>query len=145
MKYNANVFLLLFLCLSGSHLFAFGNMSADEVRKLFTATTAEGEQRDGVAPGLGPKNMTENYPENFVIFFDENGTATHKIGDKRKTGKWRVTDNGKLCIKWEDMKKKCAPVYKDGKNYIRVTRSKMGRVLLELVFIQFTPGNKYDL
>jgi hypothetical protein len=145
MKYIVNVFLLLFICVPGSDLFAFGNMSADEVRTLFTAKTAEGEQRDGIAPGHGPENMTENFPEKFVIFFAANGTVKHKIGDKGKTGTWHVTDSGKLCLKWKGKKKRCAPVYKDGKVYKRVTESRMGRVLLELVFFRFTPGNKYDL
>jgi len=60
MKYGVNIFLLLFLCVFGSRLLAFGSMSADDVCTLFTGNTAEGEQRNGVAPGHGPGNMTEN-------------------------------------------------------------------------------------
>lgn len=145
MKYGVNIFLLLFLCVFGSRLLAFGSMSADDVRTLFTGNTAEGEQRDGVAPGHGPGNMTENYAEKFSIYFAENGIAKRKIGDKHKTGEWHVTDSGKLCFKWGRKKDKCASVYKDGKTYKRVTESKMGRVQLELVFFRFIPGNKYDL
>lgn len=145
MKYVFKVFLLLFLCVSGSHLLAFGSLSADEVRTLIVGNTAEGEQRDGVAPGHGPGNMTENYTTSFVFFFASNGTVKYKIGGERITGEWHVTDSGKLCIKWNNKKKKCAPVYKDGKNYKRVTESRMGRVILELVFTRFTPGNKYNL
>ncbi len=145
MKYKINVLVLLLLCMTSGNLFAFGSLSADEVRTLFNDSTAEGEQRDGVAPGHGPGNMTENYVEDFVFFFAKNGTLEYKKGSEHKTGKWHVTDSGKLCLKWEGKKKKCAPVYKDGKNYKRVTESRMGRVLLELVFMKFIPGNKYNL
>ena len=145
MKYAINVFLLIFLCVSGNRLLAFGSMSADEVRALFTGNTATGDKRDGVAPGHGPGNMTENYKEKFVFFFADNGTVKNRIGGEDKTGTWHVTDSGKLCLKWNNKKEKCAPVYKDGKTYKRVTESRMGRVILELVFIRFTPGNEYDL
>jgi hypothetical protein len=66
MKYLINVFLLLFLCVSGSYLFASGNMSADEVRTLFTGNTAEGERREGVKLGTGPPGQMINFPEKFV-------------------------------------------------------------------------------
>jgi hypothetical protein len=143
MKYAANVFLLLFLCVSGNRVIAFGSLSAGEVRTLFTGNTATGNKRDGLA--FGPENMTENYTEEFIFFFAENGTVKNRIVDKDKTGTWHVTDSGKLCHKWNNKKKKCAPVYKEGKNYKRVTETRMGRVILELVFTQFTPGNKYNL
>ena len=145
MKLIAKAFLLIFLCVTGSHLFAFGNLTADKVRTLFSGNTTEGERREGIPPGLGPPNMTENYVEEFKIFFAENGTAKIKIGDKRGTGKWSVTDSGELCLKWKEKKKRCAPVYKSGKVYKRATKRRMGRVRQELVFIRFAPGNVHDL
>jgi hypothetical protein len=145
MKYAVNVFLLLLLGVSGSHVLAFGNMSADEVRALVTGNSAEGDRREGASTGSSPPNMLENYAEGFVIFFAKNGTVKHKAGDKYKKGKWRVTDSGKLCLKWKGKKEGCAPVHKEGKAYKRVTKDRMGRVLWELEFIRFAPGNEYNL
>ena len=99
MKHAFNILLLLFLCVFGNHSLAFGSLSADEVRTLITGNTAEGEQRDGVASGHGPENMTENYAASFVFFFASNGTVKYKTGGDRITGKWHVTDSGKLCLK----------------------------------------------
>jgi hypothetical protein len=145
MKYLIIVFSIFILCMSGGHLFAFGNMSAEEVRTLFTGNTAEGNRREGARLGSGPSNALENYAEVFVIFFSKKGIAKYKVGDERKKGKWYVTDSGKLCLKWKGVKEDCAPVYKDGKVYKRATKNKIGRVLWELEFIRFTPGNKSNL
>ena len=63
MKYAVNVFLLLLLGVSGSHVLAFGNMSADEVRALVAGNSAEGDRREGASTGSSPQNMLENYAE----------------------------------------------------------------------------------
>ena len=145
MKNSVNVFLLLFLSVSGNPLLAFGYLSADEVRTLFTGNTAEGELRMGKKGGLGPPNMVENYPERFVMFFAEDGTVMRKTGELHETGKWRVTSKGKQCIQWEGKEEKCAPVYKDGKIYREVIINKMGRIQWEMKYIGFIPGNRHDL
>ena len=145
MKYLINVIFILVLFMSGGHLFAFGNMSAEEVRTLFAGNTAEGNRREGARIGTGPSNALENYAEGFVIFFAKNGVAKYMVGDERKKGKWYVTDSGRLCLKWKREKKDCAPVHKEGKVYKRATTNKMGRVMWEFEFIRLTPGNEHDL
>lgn len=145
MKYLINVVFILGLCMPGSSLFAFGNLSADEVRTLITGNTATGERRQGVKGGQGEPGLVNTYAEKFTMFFAENGTVKRKIGEKHKKGKWRVTESGELCFQWKDKKEKCAAVYKDGKAYKRVTTKSSGRVLWEITFISFIPGNKYNL
>lgn len=145
MKYLNNAFLLLFLCVSGSHLLAASNMSEDEVRKIFTGNTVEGERRDFEDPGGGFTGKLINFPEEFVNYYTEDGAVKKKIGEKITTGKWRVTNSGKLCAEWKGKKEKCAPVYKDGKIYKRVTKNKKGRNLREYRYIKFIPGNEYNL
>jgi hypothetical protein len=145
MKYLNNAFLLLFLCVSGSHLLAASNMSEDEVRKIFTGNTVEGERRDFEDPGGGFTGKLINFPEEFVNYYAEDGAVKKKIGEKITTGKWRVTNSGKLCAEWKGKKEKCAPVYKDGKIYKRVTKNKKGRNLREYRYIKFIPGNEYNL
>jgi hypothetical protein len=145
MKYLICAFFPLFLCVSGGHLFASESLSTDEMRKLFTGKTVEGEQREYEEPGGGFTGKLSNFAENFVNYFAEDGTVKQQIGEEQRTGKWRVTESGKLCIEWEGKKKKCTPVYKEGDIYKRVTKNKMGRELMEIKFIRFIPGNKYDL
>jgi hypothetical protein len=145
MKYPVKVFLLLLLSIAGAPLFAFGYMSAEEVRTLFSGNTVEGELRTGMKGGLGPPNMVENYLERFVMFFAADGTVKRKIGELYETGKWRVTNQGEQCIQWEVKKERCAPVYKDGKTFKQVTKNKMGRIQWEIKYTRFSPGNEHDL
>lgn len=145
MKNLINVFFMLVLCMSGSYLFAFGNLSAGEVRTLITGNTVEGERRQGVKGGQGEPGIVDTYAEKFTMYFAEDGTVKRLIGERRKKGKWRVTESGKLCVEWKGKKEKCASVYKDGKAYKRVTKKSSGRVLWEIKFIKFTPGNEFNL
>jgi hypothetical protein len=145
MKYLINVFFILVLCMSGSQLLAFGNLSADEVRTLITGNTVEGERRQGVKGGQGEPGMVDTYAEIFTMYFAEDGTVKRLIDERRKKGKWRVTESGKLCLEWKGKKERCASVYKSGNVYKRATKKSSGRVLWEIKFIRFTPGNEYDL
>lgn len=145
MKYLINVFYILVLCMSGGHLFAIGNMSAEEVRTLFTGNTAEGERREGERGGLMPPGTVNKYAEKFSMFFAENGKVKRIIGERHNKGKWRVTESGELCLEWKGKKEQCASVYKAGKSYKSATKKSSGRVLWELEFIIFTPGNVYGM
>jgi hypothetical protein len=144
-KYSINVFLLLFLYLFSSHLLASSNMSADEVRNLFTGNTVEGERREFEKPGRGFTGKLINFAEKFVSYYAEDGTVKQQIGEQQKTGKWRVTESGELCTGWEGKEEKCAPVYKEGDIYKRVTKNNKGRQLWEIRYIRFIPGNENNL
>ena len=144
-KYSINVFLLLFLYFPGSHLLASSNLSADEVRKIFTGNTAEGERREYEKPGGGFSGKLIEFPEKFVSYYAEDGTLKQIIGEQKKTGKWRVTDSGELCIEGKGKEEKCAPVYKEGDIYKRVTKNKTGSPLWEMRYIRFIPGNGSNL
>jgi len=144
MKYT-KLMLIVTACVFSSQTLAFGGISADEVRTLFSGNTVEGEQRAGGVPGVDAPNKIENHATAFIVYFDKNGTVKKKTGGKPKLGKWSVTSNGKLCITWKGKKEKCAPVYKEGKIYKRVIERKSGFVLMELTYVRFTPGNEYNL
>jgi len=140
-KYSIHAFLLLFLYLSSCLLLAVSNLPADEVRKIFTGNTAEGERREYEKPGGGFTGKLIEFPEKFSSYYAENGTVKQQVGEQEKTGKWRVTENGELCITWGGKEEKCAPVYKEGDVYKRVIKNKMGRPLWEYRYIKFIPGN----
>ena len=141
MKYIFNLAFVVTVCVCSSQSLAFGQMSAAEVNALFSGNTVEGERRDGGVPGVDAPNKIEEYATQFIIYFDNDGTVKNKTSKKPKMGKWRVTDNGDLCIKWTDKNEKCAPVYRDGNVYKRVVKRKSGFVLFEFRYIHFTPGN----
>ena len=145
MKYIFKVGGVVTAYVFSSQSLAFGQLSAAEVSALLSGNTVEGERRDGGTPGVDAPNKIEEYATQFINYFDNDGTVKKKIGKKPKMGKWRVTDNGDLCIKWAGKNEKCAPVYKDGKGYKRVIKRKSGFVLFEFRYIHFTPGNKHRL
>jgi hypothetical protein len=120
-------------------------MSATEVSTLFSGKTVEGERRAGGVPGVDTPNWVENYASEFIAYFDNDGTVRKNNNDKYKKGKWRVNDNGDLCIKWKNKKEKCAPVHMEGKVYKRVIKGKSGRVRYELTYIRFIEGNEHGL
>ncbi|MGD2111982.1 MAG: hypothetical protein PVI50_01265 [Gammaproteobacteria bacterium] len=145
MKYARRLFILLVLVLPDSRVSAYGNLSAHELRALISGNTAEGEQRAGVKPGIGPPTMVENYPEDLVAYFAVSGTVKCTIGNTHDSGAWRITRRGKLCIAWRGEKEKCAPVHKEGNVYKRITRSRFGRILREQRLFRFLPGNAHGL
>ncbi|HBE93514.1 MAG TPA: hypothetical protein DDW55_13735 [Gammaproteobacteria bacterium] len=145
MKYIFKLALIVIACVFGNQLLAFGGMSADEVSTLFSGNTVEGERRDGGVPGIDAPNKIEDHATAFIAYFENDGTVKMKTGSKPKLGKWRVTDDSELCIKWKGKKEKCAPVHKEGKVYKRVIERRSGFVLFELRYIRFTPGNEYGL
>lgn len=67
---------------------------------LFSGNTVEGERRDGGVPGIDAPNKIQEYATEFVVYFDNDGTLKKKASSMPTMGKWRVTDNGDLCIQW---------------------------------------------
>ena len=145
MKYICKLVLAVTACVFSSQSLAFWKMSADEVSTLFSGNTVEGERRDGGVPGIDAPNKVEDFATAFIAYFDNDGTVKKKTSNKPKLGKWSVTDDGELCVKWKGKKEKCAPVHKEGKVYKRVIERRSGFILFELRYIRFTPGNEYGL
>ena len=145
MQYISTLAFVVTACVISSQSFAFGKMSATEVNALFSGNTVEGERRDGGVQGIDAPNKIQEYATEFVVYFDNDGTLKKKTSSMSTMGKWRVTDNGDLCIQWKGKKEKCAPVHKDGKVYKRVIKRRSGFVLFESRYIRFTSGNEYGL
>ena len=132
MKYICKLVLAVTACVFSSQSLAFGKITADEVSALFSGNTVEGERRDGGMPGVDAPNRVEDYAIAFIAYFDNDGTVKKKTSNKPKLGKWSVTDDGELCVKWKGKKEKCAPVRKEGKVYKRVIERRSGLVLFFL-------------
>jgi hypothetical protein len=145
MIYLSRIVLILSACVAGGQLFAFGGMTSDEVITLFSGNTVDGERRDGGTPGIDVPDKIDNFATPFGMYFGSDGTLKKKTGGNPKTGKWRVSGDAELCMEWEGKKEKCAPIHKAGNVYKRVVRRRSGFILFEHAYIDFTPGNKYDL
>ena len=140
MKHPVNTILILMLCISSSYLYASDHLSADEVRKLFTGNTVESERREYGTPGTYTAQILNTFAEKTISQFAQDGTLNGQGGDQHKTGKWRVDDNGDLCVQLEGREENCAPVMKQGKSYIRTIRNKKGKDMAQIRYISFTSG-----
>lgn len=125
-----------------SPLFAFGNLSAEEVRALFSGQTVEGEFREGTQKYVDPRGVSTFY-EPFVMYFSTDGTVRSiRGGTAKKTGEWRVDEQGNHCVQWAGKKEGCAPITKEGRVYKKyMTKSGGSRIKWVKTFTTFRPGN----
>ena len=133
------------LTVFSSSLFAFGNLSAEEVRALFSGQTVEGEFREGSKKHIDPSGINTFY-EPFVMYFSADGAVRSIRGDVKKAGKWRVDEKGNHCVKWTGKKEGCAPITKEGRVYKKYKRRGEGsRIKWVKTFTKFRPGNPDSL
>ena len=132
-------------CLVISQSFAFGKLTTEEVKALFSGNTVETERRDGGVPGIVSPDRVENFATTFSLYFVTDGTLKKKTDGNPRIGKWRVTGDAKLCMEWKRKKEKCGHLHRQGDTYKRVIRRKNGFILFEHTYMDFTPGNKYGL
>ena len=125
-------------------LFAFGSLSAAEVRALFSGQTAAGEFRAGNRKHIDPSGVSTFY-EPFVMYFSTDGTVHSIRGKKKKAGKWRVDEKGNHCVQWTGKKEGCAPIIKEGRVYKKYMRKKGGRDKWVKTYTRFRPGNPDNL
>lgn len=126
-------------------LFAFGNLSAAEVRALFSGQTVDGEFREGSKKHIDPSGVN-TFSEPFVMYFSADGTVRSIRGGVKKTGKWRVDAKGNHCVQWSGKKEGCAPITKEGRVYKKYkTRGSGSRIKWVKTFTRFRAGNPDEL
>ena len=131
------VFFSTIMLLATIPSYAFGNLSADEVRSLFSGNTVEGDYLEG------QKQSVQNfYLEPFISYFADNGKVySIRVREKTKEiGDWRINKKGYLCLNWEGTKEKCAPIYKDGDRYKQDMKNKVGKIKWTNIYATFTAG-----
>ena len=121
-------------------LLAFGNLSAKEVRTLFSGQTVEGEFREGGMKYVEP-NMVSTFSEPFVMYFSTDGAVRGIRNGKKKAGKWRVDGEGNHCVQWDGNREGCAPITREGRAYKKYMRKRGARIKWVETFTVFTPGN----
>ena len=128
-----------------SPLLAFGKLSAEEVRALFSGKTVEGEFREGSNKRIDPDGVSTFY-EPFVMYFSADGSVRSIRGGVKKKGNWRVDEKGNHCVQWSGKKEGCAPINKEGRVYKKYKmRSGGSRTKWVKTFTQFRPGNPDNL
>ena len=115
--------------------YASGNLSADEIRSLFSGNTVEGDYVEGRSQG-----MSSFYSEPFVNYFADDGKVYSVKGKTNKSGVWRATEEG-LCINWNNTKENCAPIYKEGDHYKQQKKTNTGKIKWSKTYTTFTPGD----
>ena len=134
------VILSVIMLLITNTSFAFGNLSANDVKSLFSGNTVEGGRVEGAKQGV-----TSFYSEPFINYYGSDGRVYSVRGTSNKSGDWHVTNNGYLCIQWENKKEKCAPIYKDGDNYKQNMMSSKGKIKWTKTYTTFTSGDVKNL
>lgn len=129
------VFFSAFMLLATKPSYAFANLSADEVRSLFSGNTVEGGRVEGRSQG-----MQNFYSEPFINYFADDGKLYSVRGKTRNSGSWRANEKGYLCINWKGAKGKCAPIYKDGDYYKQDMKNKIGKIKWTNTYTTFTAG-----
>ncbi|MCI5210704.1 MAG: hypothetical protein D3910_18390 [Candidatus Electrothrix sp. ATG2] len=128
--------LLLCLLLAVSACSKGRELSADEIRTLFSNKTVRG--------------FHEIKKYRFQSYYDPVGVFRSWQGEKRilRTGKWWVTDNDEICIRWNrtdtDL---CRRMITDDNNqYWKVKVSPViGTHKRVVIFSMFENGNPYEL
>ena len=136
MKKKSNLLIVPIICFfivfAVTSALAADDLSAAEVKKLFSGKTVEGI------------NVNKGY--SFKAYFDPKGTirAAYPFGTRQ--GKWSVNQKGRKCIRWKDKKKQsCNIITRDGEIYKEIKIKKNGDRKHVATFKKFTDGNPYDL
>ncbi len=112
-------------------LLAESVLSAEEVTKLFSGKTVEGE------------NVKRNY--SFKSYFDPDGTVRTQYEIGKKKGKWYIDAKDRKCLRYDDKDKTyCFNIVKDGEFY-KEFKIKHGKRKQITAFTKFTEGNLYGL
>jgi hypothetical protein len=80
-------------------------LTAAELKSTFVGNTQKGESINGI----------------FLIYMAPNGTIRGRFDMGRDSGKWTITDDGKLCATWRGLfghHESCRTVQKKGTSYV---------------------------
>jgi hypothetical protein len=81
------------------------NLTAAEIKAAFVGNTQKGESINGI----------------FLIYMAPNGVIRGQFDMGRDSGKWHITDDGKLCATWRGLfghHESCRTVQKKGDGYV---------------------------
>ncbi|WP_303722493.1 hypothetical protein [Malonomonas rubra] len=105
-----------------------GTLGKKQLEELFSGKTVE-----SVTAAKGRVSRS---------YFAADGTVEQVRDGVERYGKWRVADNGRICLQMENLKEKCRIIVKEGEQYKKYIVKKNGRHQHSISYRKFSPGNQ---
>lgn len=105
-------------------------LTKSEVQALFTGQTVES------------RNLTRITS---FTYYHPNGKALQERLWERRTGKWRVLKDGKICLQFSGKKERCRIIGKKDGRYRKYRPDKSGQLVPVVKYRRFIDGNVLKL
>lgn len=112
--------------MSESPLLPRGTLDQKEVLALFSGKTVE--------------SVTANKGRISHSYYNKDGRVDQLRNGKTRSGTWRVTNQGRMCLQMEDMAVKCRIIVKDGDEYKKYIVRKNGDHQHSVSYRKFRDG-----
>ncbi len=108
-----------------------GTLDAKELRQLFIGKTVQ---------SLNVKNKRIS-----LTYYDPSGKVRQLRKGKLRSGKWKIKDNGRICLKMGNARNKCRIVVFEQGEYKKYIVKKDGRHKHVIDYRSFITGNPHNL
>lgn len=108
-----------------------GTLSADQVKALFVDKTVT--------------SVTVARQRQSISYYAPDGGVRQISAGISRLGRWRVTDNGRMCLQMESMPEKCRIIVNDRGIYKKYIVKKNGRHEHTITYQDFRTGNPLGL
>jgi hypothetical protein len=108
-----------------------GTLNAEQVFDLFNNKTVE--------------SVTAVKKRKSLSYYDPAGFVKQTRKGKRRNGKWRVMENGRICLQMESLPEKCRVIVNEDGEYKKYIIQKNGRHVHSVSYPKFRMGNPYNL
>jgi len=107
-----------------------GTLTAAEVTALFSGQTVE--------------SVLESNGRTSLTYYNPNHELRQLQYGEKRSGFWRVRDDGRICLQLGTEKEKCRIIVKEGPTYYKYTVKKNGMHERILAYTSFRQGNLVD-
>lgn len=105
-----------------------GTLTKGQIEKLFSGKTVE--------------SVTASKGRVSFSYYATDGTLEQVREGSRRYGKWRVSDENRICLQMEDLKEKCRIIVQQGDRYKKYIVKKNGRHQHSVSYEKFLDGNR---
>ena len=117
------------LKMSTKPLLPLGTLKKKQVIKLFSGQTVE--------------SVTASKSRVSRTYYAPDGTVEQVRNATKRYGKWRVSNDARICLQMEDRKEKCRIIVKEGDEYKKYIVKKNGHHQHSVSYRKFTPGKQF--
>jgi hypothetical protein len=108
-----------------------GILNAENIRALFINFTVH--------------SVTALKRQKSVSYYDPDGEIRQLRKGIVRIGRWRITDDDRICLKMESFPEKCRIIVKEGGVYNKYIVKKNGKHQLSVHYVAFESGNPLGL